>query len=106
MFVQVAPAHDYKGRNLSSIGAEVQYNGRLGSGARKKTPSWSHCRTYKRSLYQDRLGTNIRKAQGKAVFAPAGMETPAAFAELMAGLGLAYPKKLDVAVPANMICGV
>jgi hypothetical protein len=24
----------------------------------------------------------------------------------MAGLGLAYPKKLDVAVPANMICGV
>ena len=40
------------------------------------------------------------------MFAPAGMETPAAFAELMAGLGLAYPKKLDVAVPANMICGV
>jgi hypothetical protein len=47
VFVQVAPAHDYKGRNLSSIGAEVQYNGRLGSGARKKTPSWSHCRTLK-----------------------------------------------------------
>jgi len=28
------------------------------------------------------------------------------FAQIMAGLGLPYPKKMDVAVPANMVCGI
>ena len=28
------------------------------------------------------------------------------FIDLMAGLGLPYPKKIDVAVPANLVCGV
>jgi len=28
------------------------------------------------------------------------------YVELMKNLGLSYPKKIDVAVPANMICGV
>ena len=28
------------------------------------------------------------------------------FVELMANLGLAYPKKIDVAVPANLVCGI
>lgn len=30
----------------------------------------------------------------------------AEFVELMAGLGLAYPKKIDEALPANLVCGV
>ena len=28
------------------------------------------------------------------------------FIDIMANLNLAYPKKIDVAVPANMRCGV
>ena len=62
----VAPAHDYKGRNASAIGHEVQYNGRLGD----------------------------------------SMKSADDFAALMESLGLPYPKKLDIAVPANMKCGV
>ena len=61
----VAPAHDYKGRNLSSIGDEIRYNPRLGA------------------------------TQGEGDFV-----------KLMSELNLPYPKKLDVAVPANMQCGV
>jgi len=34
-----------------------------------------------------------------------GGRTSAEFAEIMAGLGLAYPAKIDVAVPANQRCG-
>jgi glyoxylase-like metal-dependent hydrolase (beta-lactamase superfamily II)/rhodanese-related sulfurtransferase len=34
-----------------------------------------------------------------------GGKTEAAFAEIMAGLKLAYPKKIDEAVPANLKCG-
>lgn len=35
-----------------------------------------------------------------------GTKTKAEFAEIMANLNLSYPKKIDVAVPANMRCGV
>ena len=28
------------------------------------------------------------------------------FTELMANLNLTYPKKIDVALPANMLCGI
>ncbi|KAL3936697.1 MAG: hypothetical protein SGBAC_008041 [Bacillariaceae sp.] len=61
----VYPAHDYKSRTQSSIGAEVESNPRLGGG-----------------------------------------KTPEEFVEIMANLNLSYPKKIDVAVPANMRCGV
>ena len=30
----------------------------------------------------------------------------AEFAEFMRNLGLPYPKKIDAALPANMLCGV
>ena len=33
-------------------------------------------------------------------------QTKADFVSLMANLGLPHPKKMDVAVPANMVCGV
>ncbi len=33
-------------------------------------------------------------------------QTKEAFVTLMAELGLPRPKKMDVAVPANMVCGV
>ena len=61
----VYPAHDYKSRTQSSIGAEVESNPRLGGG-----------------------------------------KTQEDFVAIMANLNLAYPKKIDVAVPANMRCGV
>lgn len=61
----VYPAHDYKGRCSSTVGAELETNPRLG-----KT------------------------------------KTKDEFVEIMANLNLAYPKKIDVAVPANMRCGV
>lgn len=59
----VYPAHDYKGRTSSTIGAEKTTNPRL-------------------------------------------TKSKEEFVELMANLNLSYPKKLDVAVPANMRCGV
>jgi sulfur dioxygenase len=33
-------------------------------------------------------------------------QTKEGFVSLMANLGLPHPKKMDVAVPANMACGV
>lgn len=60
----VYPAHDYKGRTSSTIGAERAENPRLGVGKTKEE-----------------------------------------FCTIMANLNLSYPKKIDVAVPANMRCG-
>eukprot|EP00927_Polykrikos_kofoidii_P037340 TRINITY_DN31491_c0_g1_i1.p1 TRINITY_DN31491_c0_g1~~TRINITY_DN31491_c0_g1_i1.p1 ORF type:complete len:478 (+),score=64.88 TRINITY_DN31491_c0_g1_i1:88-1434(+) len=59
----VFPAHDYKGRTVSSVGEEKKYNPRL------------------------------TKSQDE-------------FVTLMSELSLPYPKKMDVAVLANMQCGV
>jgi glyoxylase-like metal-dependent hydrolase (beta-lactamase superfamily II)/rhodanese-related sulfurtransferase len=59
------PAHDYKGRNATSVREELRWNPRLGRA---------------RSLPE--------------------------FVQIMAELKLPYPKKLDVALPANSQCGV
>jgi sulfur dioxygenase len=59
----VYPAHDYKGRLSSTVGAEKTTNPRLS-----------------KSLDE--------------------------FVDIMKNLNLDYPKKIDVAVPANMRCGV
>jgi sulfur dioxygenase len=61
----VYPAHDYKGRTSSTVGAERESNPRLG----------------------------IHKTKDE-------------FVEIMRNLNLDYPKKIDVAVPANMRCGI
>ncbi|HST37063.1 MAG TPA: MBL fold metallo-hydrolase [Allosphingosinicella sp.] len=61
----VYPAHDYRGRQASSIGREAANNPRLGGG-----------------------------------------RTVDEFAAIMAALALPYPKKIDVAVPANRLGGV
>ena len=60
----LAPAHDYKDRNLSTVGDEMRWNPRL----------------------------QLSK-------------TGEEFEAIMGGLNLSYPKKIDVAVPANMMCG-
>jgi glyoxylase-like metal-dependent hydrolase (beta-lactamase superfamily II) len=60
----VYPAHDYQGRQVSSIGEEKAGNSRLGGGT--------------------------------------SME---AFVAIMAALNLPYPKKIDLAVPANRLGG-
>lgn len=61
----VYPAHDYKGRTVSSIREEKNYNPRLGGG-----------------------------------------RTEEQFVAIMNALKLAYPRKMDLAVPANQRCGL
>lgn len=61
----VYPAHDYKGRTVSSVREEKQWNPRLGGG-----------------------------------------RTIDEFVRTMEELKLAYPKKMDVAVPSNLHCGL
>jgi len=60
----VYPAHDYQGREASSVGRERAANARLGGG-----------------------------------------RSEAEFVGIMAALDLPYPRKIDVAVPANRRCG-
>nr|ACO14841.1 ETHE1 protein, mitochondrial precursor [Caligus clemensi] len=57
------PAHDYKGRLLTSVTEEKKYNPRL-------------------------------------------TKTKEEFVKIMDGLGLAYPKKIDISLPANLKCGL
>ncbi len=58
------PGHDYKGRTVTTVREEKQWNPRLGAG-----------------------------------------RTVDEFVDIMAKLQLAYPKKIDVALPANLRCG-
>lgn len=58
------PAHDYKGRTVTTVGEEKRLNPRLGAGKDED-----------------------------------------AFVEIMANLKLAYPRKIDVALPRNSHCG-
>jgi sulfur dioxygenase len=60
----VYPAHDYKGRTVTTLSEEKRFNPRLAG--------------------KDR----------------------AAFIQLMAGLNMPPPKKIDIAVPANRACGL
>ena len=59
------PAHDYKGRRVTTVLDEKETNPRLG-----------------------------------------GTKTKDEFVVIMKNLKLSRPKHIDVAVPANMICGV
>ncbi len=59
------PGHDYKGRMLTTVAEEKQFNARLGTG-----------------------------------------KTERQFEEIMNGLNLAYPKRIDEAVPANLESGL
>ncbi len=63
--ILIYPAHDYKGRTVSSIKEERAYSARL----------------------RDGIGEDQ-------------------FVEIMDNLNLAKPKKIDIAVPANMQCGL
>ena len=61
----IYPAHDYKGRTLSTVSEEKRLNPRLGAS-----------------------------------------KSPGQFVELMNGLDLSLPKKMELAVPANLFCGL
>jgi len=61
---RVYPAHDYKGRTMSTVAEEKEHNPRLGGG-----------------------------------------KTLDEFVRIMEELNLSQPKKIDVAVPANLQCG-
>ena len=60
----VYPAHDYEGRQITTIGQEKARNPRLGGG-----------------------------------------KSEAEFVAIMAGLDLPYPRKIDIALPGNRLCG-
>ncbi len=60
----IFPAHDYKGRTVSTVREELAINARLGGGKTKEE-----------------------------------------FVAIMNALNLAYPKQIDRAVPANLLCG-
>ncbi len=62
---QLYPGHDYRGRTVTTVREERQFNPRLGSS-----------------------------------------KTADEFAKIMDGLKLAYPKRIDEAIPANMASGV
>lgn len=61
------------------------------------------CLLYPGHDYQGRTVTSV--AEEKA-HNPRLTKDKAGFVELMNNLNLPYPKKIDVAVPANMKCGV
>jgi len=54
----------------------------------------------------DYKGRNVSTVEEERRFNPRLTKSREEFVELMAELGLPYPKKIDVAVPANMLCGV
>lgn len=62
---RIYPGHDYKGRTVTTVAEEQQFNPRLGGGRSSEE-----------------------------------------FAEIMNNLNLDYPKRIDVAVPANLRCGL
>eukprot|EP00522_Entomoneis_paludosa_P018360 CAMPEP_0172454306 /NCGR_PEP_ID=MMETSP1065-20121228/11339_1 /TAXON_ID=265537 /ORGANISM="Amphiprora paludosa, Strain CCMP125" /LENGTH=244 /DNA_ID=CAMNT_0013206615 /DNA_START=110 /DNA_END=844 /DNA_ORIENTATION=+ len=55
--------------------------------------------------YKGRFSSSIRNEKENNPRLGAG-KTKEEFAEIMKNLNLSYPKKIDVAVPANMRCGV
>jgi glyoxylase-like metal-dependent hydrolase (beta-lactamase superfamily II)/rhodanese-related sulfurtransferase len=61
---ELFPAHDYKGRTVTTVREEMRFNVRLGGEANEED-----------------------------------------FVGFMKNLGLAHPKQIDVALPANMVCG-
>lgn len=54
----------------------------------------------------DYKGRNVSTVDEERRFNPRLAKTKEEFVKIMAELKLPYPKKLDVAVPANMMCGV
>lgn len=54
----------------------------------------------------DYKGRNVSTVDEERRFNPRLTKSREEFARLMAGLGLPYPKKIDLAVPQNMVCGV
>jgi rhodanese-related sulfurtransferase len=63
------------------------------------------CLLYPGHDYKGRTVTSVAEEK---TFNPrlGGGRSEPEFVELMAGLGLPYPKKIDIAVPANLLCGV
>jgi len=53
--------------------------------------------------YKGQTVTTVREEKG---FNPRLTKTKDQFVELMDDLGLAYPKKIDVSLPANQVCGL
>mmetsp|Transcript_16097 Transcript_16097/g.35350 ORF Transcript_16097/g.35350 Transcript_16097/m.35350 type:complete len:421 (+) Transcript_16097:93-1355(+) len=54
----------------------------------------------------DYKGRSVSTVDEEKRFNPRLTQTREEFIKLMDGLGLPYPKRIDVAVPANLVCGV
>jgi len=63
------------------------------------------CVVYPAHDYNERVSSTIGEEK-KENPRMGGTQTKNDFIEIMANLNLSYPKKIDVAVPANMRCGV
>ena len=63
------------------------------------------CIVYPAHDYKGRFSSTI-KAEKESNPRLGGTKTKEEFIEIMNNLNLSYPKKIDVAVPANMRCGV
>ena len=81
----VFPGHDYRGHSCSTIGEERTHNPRLGVVAANVTTNTTTTNT-----------TNTTTT----------FPTLQEFNTTMANLKLSKPKKIDVAVPKNMVCGI
>jgi sulfur dioxygenase len=54
----------------------------------------------------DYKGRTVSTVKEEKTFNPRLTKTKAEFVDLMNNLGLANPKKIDIAVPANLNCGL
>ncbi|RYQ96238.1 hypothetical protein Ahy_B08g091916 isoform D [Arachis hypogaea] len=106
----IYPAHDYKGFSVwkvSTVGEEMQYNPRL----TKDERFTCDCDLSKREILEawnmesknHHWIINLNHVRVSESQYPDSRET---FKNIMANLNLSYPKMIDVAVPANLVCGV
>ena len=63
----------------------------------------AHAQVYPAHDYKGRTQSSIIEER---LLNPRLTKPKLEFVQLMQNLGLAYPKKMDVSVPANLMCGV
>jgi sulfur dioxygenase len=91
----VYPAHDYRGRTSTSMGEEKRLNPRLTKVRHHPIlPSWSSSSS----------SSPPPPPPTSPLLFPC-VQSVEEFAKIMAELRLDRPKKIDIAVPRNMICG-
>jgi hypothetical protein len=106
----VYPGHDYKGRMATSIGEEKRYNPRLTKvrlvARIEDARRWVHRIRSPNGPYFPPSTIHLGRATWiGALTSCRGRQGPEEFEKIMAGLNLAYPKKIDQALPYNIVDG-